>query len=335
MLAVSGGADSVALMRAMLRLTRQPDLIEMAHFNHEWRGDESDRDEEFVRQLGGALGVRVHVARPARLESMSTKKSEESARKARYAYFAKLAYTIGARYVVTAHTASDRVETILHNLFRGTGISGVRSLQVTRPLEEELLLVRPMLHVSRSQVEEYLDALGQPFCCDVSNTDQQYRRNFLRHGLLPSVREKYGDGVDAKLLSFSEIVSDIDTMLGSLAKDYLSQVENLSLELFPSDELSAHRFAFPSNQLLPAHWPVVRHALSLAWLEKGWSLGRMKREHWDLMREIHLRRSKSKLAIEQIGWKVQGNLPGNLQIGTSGAWIMVDANPFDKLSATR
>ncbi len=156
LLAISGGADSVALTRAMMRVSHHPHLVEIAHYNHGWRGMESEQDEEFVRKLGEEVGARVHVARASDSGSRTALRSEEAARAARYQYLTSVAYSIGARHVLTAHTASDRVETMLHNLFRGTGIPGVRGVKLTRNLDDELLLVRPLLHVTRSEIEAYL-----------------------------------------------------------------------------------------------------------------------------------------------------------------------------------
>ncbi|MCA9134724.1 MAG: tRNA lysidine(34) synthetase TilS, partial [Planctomycetales bacterium] len=203
LVAVSGGADSVALLRALLRLAPDPSLIDAAHFNHGWRGDESDGDEYFVRELCQLLGVRLFVERASETlsEAVAHGRSEAEARNLRYDFLARTAYRSGARYVLTAHTASDRVETLLHNLFRGSGLGGVATLGLVRPLDQQLVLARPLISCSREQVLDHLSQLGQPCRQDASNDNLAFRRNYIRHQLLPLLREQYGPQLDARLLS--------------------------------------------------------------------------------------------------------------------------------------
>ncbi len=164
-LAVSGGADSVALLRAVCEVRshlRHSDRLHVAHLNHGWRGTESDWDEQFVVELSHTLGIACTVHRlPPQPESA---KSEQAARKARHAFFKQVAHERNARFVATAHTASDRVETMLHNLCRGTGLSGVladtlatfgQERDVSSPADRQLsrrsdrLLSQPFSSVSR------------------------------------------------------------------------------------------------------------------------------------------------------------------------------------------
>ena len=120
LLAVSGGADSVSMLRAAVRLTGNTSMLVVGHFNHLWRGSESDRDQAFVSQLAARHGLACRLGRE-NSSAVGQAQSEESAREQRYRFLEATAYETGARYVLTAHTADDRVETMLHNLFRGTG----------------------------------------------------------------------------------------------------------------------------------------------------------------------------------------------------------------------
>lgn len=308
LLAVSGGADSVAMLRAMLSIS--PERLEVAHFNHRWRGNESDVDEDFVRSLCKQYEVPLHRA-VAEESSSGLKKSEETARQDRYKFLEETAYRIGARCVVTAHTANDRAETLLHNLFRGTGLAGISSIKKTRNLGEDLLLVRPMLQVRREQVEDYLESLGQPFRQDSSNSNTNFKRNFIRKEVLPLVNQQYPDCIE-KILGLADAAADADALIGRMACGYWDQVENLrdDKRAIGSQEVVV---SFPSNELLPVEWPVLRAALVKEWDQHQWRIGKMTRGHWRSIEEMHAGGGE-KLAV---------NLPGDLKMTWDSGWIAI------------
>lgn len=323
LLAVSGGADSVAMLRAFLRIAEDRSLIDVAHFNHGWRGEESDDDERFVVALCAEHQVRLNVTRADEVKGEPIPKTEEAARNARYEFLSAVAGSVGARYVVTAHTQSDRVETVLHNIFRGTGLAGVRSLESFRHLGEELVLARPMLGNSRDEVIAYLDALGQDYREDSSNADEAYRRNFLRQTVLPTIRSQY-PSADEKIVAFSEIVSEFESMLSNLAADYLTRAEAQAREanqLGRLQQLDRNMFAFPHRSELDCHWPVVRQALVFVWLDRGWPIGKMSRRHWLQMQEAF--DFSASHAAKSPGWRVECNLPGDLQLKSSDKWFVI------------
>ena len=325
LLAVSGGADSVAMLRAFLRIAEDPSLIEVAHFNHGWRGEESDADERFVVSLCAEHQVRLSVTRADEVKGEPIPKTEEAARNARYEFLGAVASSLGARYVVTAHTQSDRVETVLHNMFRGTGLAGVRSLESFRHLGEELVLARPMLGVARDDVLEYLDFLGQSYREDSSNSDEAYRRNFLRQTVLPTIRSQYASA-DEKIVAFSEIVSEFEGMLSNLAADYLTQAEEQAREANRRghlQQLDRSMFAFPHRHKLDCHWPIVRQALVFVWLDRGWPIGKMSRRHWLQLQEAF--GSSGLNPTPSPGWQVECNLPGDLQLKSSDKWFVIQS----------
>lgn len=326
LVAVSGGADSVALLRALVALTDNPQQLLVAHFNHGWRGAASDGDERFVSELGDELGVEVQVGRAlvaaeatataaTDLDPARVRKSEERARDARYQFLIEAAYRFGARYVCTAHTASDRVETLLHNLFRGTGLAGVCTPRFSRPLHDELLLVRPLLGTYRDEVLDYLSGLGQSYRTDASNQDQSYKRNWIRQSLLPLIRETYGDQVDQRLAHFSTLAEETVAWQRTAAHSYLEQVEGLLAEALRTGNLQVelsqiesprkldraseqhepqqqHQMnarpwlAIPVREQFPTSWPVVQQALTLAWAAHAWPLQAMTRAHWQSIRKL-------------------------------------------------
>lgn len=334
LLAVSGGADSVAMLCACVRLASDPKLIEVAHFNHGWRGTESDEDERFVVDLCATLNVRIAVERADMLDGTEPDRTEENARAARYRFLTSTAYALGARYVLTAHTADDRVETLLHNLFRGTGLAGIRSIGVTRPLDQDLVLARPLIHCSRRQVFDFLNHLQQDFREDSSNQEESFRRNFIRRSVLPLVRQQYGPHTDAKLLTFSEHAAELDQMLSRMAADFLAQAEVLAREALDQGLIAAlnrSMFALPKSVALDAHWPVVQQALNFVWLDRRWPLKNMTRDHWNAIREVYSTASEvaeyhTSLSLMRAGrWIAHDNLPGNLRLEASDSWILIRA----------
>ena len=201
--AVSGGADSVYLLDRLnnWRMSRHFTLI-AAHFNHNLRGEESRRDEEFVRRFvsercGAERVVSSEGERalpPVELivgsgdvagEAKRRKTGlEETARGLRYAFLNETADRTGADFIATAHNADDNAETLLLHLLRGCGLQGLTGIQ---PLRGRL--VRPMLEITRAQVEEYLRVYGLPHVEDSSNGTDEYLRNRLRHQVLPLLEE--------------------------------------------------------------------------------------------------------------------------------------------------
>ena len=178
---VSGGADSVALLRFLAALRPQFgwDLV-VCHIHHGLRGAEADRDECFVRALAEQLGLPCAVSRidAAALALRDHISVEEAGRTARYAFFAQTAGEGGR--IATAHTLDDSIETVLMNLVRGTGLRGLCGIPRIRGN-----IVRPLLDCTRAEVEDYLGALGQSYCTDSTNLTDDYTRNRIRHDILP------------------------------------------------------------------------------------------------------------------------------------------------------
>lgn len=183
LIALSGGADSVALL---LMMQERGKAEACAHCNFHLRGNESDRDEEFVRRLCEERGIRLFVKHfDTQTEAARTGESiEMAARRLRYDWFAELCLEHGFKEVAVAHHLNDNAETVLLNLVRGTGLSGLTGMAEERPG-----VVRPLLSLSRHEILDYLRQKGQTYVTDSTNTDTHYRRNKLRHEVLPLLRE--------------------------------------------------------------------------------------------------------------------------------------------------
>ncbi|MBR7131991.1 MAG: tRNA lysidine(34) synthetase TilS [Clostridia bacterium] len=181
--ALSGGADSMALLNALISLRERLDItVDAAHLNHGIRGAEADRDMEFVTDYCNSRGIelfceRVDVPAFARENSLST---ELAARKLRYEFLEGVA----RGKVATAHTASDNLETVLFNLTRGASLDGLCGIPPKRDI-----FIRPLLLCTRGQIEEYCEKKAIPFVTDSTNLSDEYTRNKIRHSVVPVLKE--------------------------------------------------------------------------------------------------------------------------------------------------
>ncbi len=203
--AVSGGADSVALLRALhaANTTARDALglgLSAAHVHHGIRGDEADADLRFVQQICAGLQIPLHLHRadvPALAES-TREGLEKTARNVRYSFFRDLLQTNEADAVLTAHTLDDQAETVIMKLLRGAWTEGLSAIHPVIEVPEPRpagpgkhpgRILRPLLATSRAEVLAYLHAIDQPWREDISNTDQSFTRNRVRHQLMPILRD--------------------------------------------------------------------------------------------------------------------------------------------------
>lgn len=210
--AVSGGADSVALLDIMTRLDCGLHLV-VAHLNHCLRGAESDADEAFVATLAGNyelpfVSQSCDVARLARRERLSL---EDAGRRARYAFLEQTAARYGASSIALAHHQDDQAETVLIRLLRGSGGAGLAAMAGAAGER----LKRPLLQVSRAKLERYLDQRGLSFRTDSTNADTAILRNSIRHELIPFLR-RYNPRVSQRLAATAEILAGDEELLEGL-----------------------------------------------------------------------------------------------------------------------
>ena len=228
LLGISGGADSVAMLRLLYDLwTRssgndQSNLV-VAHYNHNLRGEQSNADQAFVCELANTLGLTSHT-QTAVIEqgSRAANGGEAAFRSARYRYLQTTAEKIGARCVLVAHTADDNVETMLHHLFRGTGARGLAGIAPHRSLSDDLVLLRPMLAMRRDELRMGLREINQAWREDASNTDERFQRNWIRGKLLPTIRERF-PRADEAILRAIDNQSQIREQIHSDAKAWIDR----------------------------------------------------------------------------------------------------------------
>lgn len=179
--AVSGGADSLALLRILLAAEKE---VAVAHVNHQMRGVESDADEAHVRDLCARLGIAFDSRR---VQVLGESNIEAQARELRYAALEEMALAHNCRFIATGHTASDNLETILLHWLRGATVSGMRGIQSSRLLRagSQVLVARPLLDVTRSECESICIEAGWNWREDSSNMSPKYLRNRVRGELVP------------------------------------------------------------------------------------------------------------------------------------------------------
>ena len=217
--AVSGGADSVALLRLLLDLRRELGIVlSIAHLNHNLRGADSDADAAFVASLAAGHQLELHaasedVASYAKKHSLSL---EAAGRRLRYRFFGRLVRDGSVTRVSTAHTADDQAETVLLRLLRGAGPRGMRGILPSREVVGEgglianhksliANVIRPLLSTRRADLRAYLRDLGQTWREDASNSDLSFARNRIRAELLPLLERDYNPSLVDALASTAEI----------------------------------------------------------------------------------------------------------------------------------
>lgn len=217
LVALSGGADSVALLRVLLH--EGYDCV-AAHCNFHLRGAESDRDEGFVRALCERLSVPLEVVYfdTAAYAVQHSCSIEMAARELRYAWFEQVRQQTGASVIAVAHHKDDSVETFLLNLIRGTGIRGLRGIT---PVNGRI--VRPMLEVSRAEILSYLQAIGQDYVTDSTNLETDFTRNKIRLKVLPLLGEINPSVSDAIFETASRLV-DVEEVYRKAIQEACSRV---------------------------------------------------------------------------------------------------------------
>jgi tRNA(Ile)-lysidine synthase len=215
--AVSGGADSVALLLLLLELRERLGIVlSVVHFNHKLRGKASDADETFVAKLAAKHGLEFHsasldVAKKAKKERANL---EDAARRARYDYFRSLAESEVCKRIVVAHTADDQAETVLAHLLRGTGLAGLGGIHPVAGA-----VIRPLLNVRRSELRLFLRARKQTWREDATNRDTKRMRARIRKKLLPLLEKQFQPAIVEHLAMLADLAREDEAFLNAIAVD--------------------------------------------------------------------------------------------------------------------
>jgi tRNA(Ile)-lysidine synthase len=236
-LGFSAGQDSMCLLQILRDL--QPKWqwhLAIAHCNHRWP-PESDANAAHVAQLAQSWGLEYYS-----FTAPTVLKGEAEGREWRYEILKKLAEDEGFSSILTAHTASDRAETLLFNLFRGSGMDGLQALAWQRPLSSQVNLIRPLLNIARPQTSAFCEQFQLPVWQDSMNHDLTYRRNRIRLELFPILRQTFNPKVDLNLARTAEILQ--------AETEYLDRE---ATRLFQQAAIPAHELANSEIAALEQH----------------------------------------------------------------------------------
>ncbi|MDD5063826.1 MAG: tRNA lysidine(34) synthetase TilS [Phycisphaerae bacterium] len=306
LLAVSGGADSTALLYAMCATKAEKILrgdILCAHINHQLRGSESDGDEAFVIAQADKLNLAVITKRlDVRGFAHKNKLSiETAARRLRIERLLDIAKTNNCRWVATAHQKDDNAETIIQRLVRGTGFRGLGGIWPVRTFAEAIGFVRPLLCVRRDEIVEYLSKRSLKWREDRTNDDCKYRRNFIRHRLLPVLQQQCKGSIVEQL-----------TELSQSAQRFYSLVCSSAEKIWPqSADCAADKVTLDLKSFLAQH-PAVRVEMarrSLVYLGSG--EGDLTQQHYERVLQLSQQKTSGKQVELPDGflvWREYGKL---------------------------
>ncbi len=216
-----------------------------------------------------------HDVRSLQAETKQT--LEESARQARYDFLKRTAIAQGSTEIALGHTADDQAETVLHHILRGTGITGLRGIPRERAIAPGLRLIRPLLDIRRSEIEDWLAERGQDFRTDLSNIDPAFTRNRLRHYLLPVLEKDYNPQVIPALLRLRQQAEEMEDVLAPFADDELRQA---------IIERSPHHCRLRCESLAARPPAFRRVCLTILWREQNWPRRRMTFDHWNRLADL-------------------------------------------------
>ena len=266
---VSGGADSVALLSVLNDLAPKYSLkLYAAHLNHLLRR-EAGEDAAFVQKFARSLGIPAFVgyARVSRLSCIYKLSIEEAGRRARYQFFRHVAKKVGAQRIAVGHHAGDQVETVMFNFLRGTGPAGITGI----PLQNREI-IRPLLGVTREEIEEFCRERGLEWRTDATNLTTEYMRNRIRVELLPYLRRFFNPRVERAVLQLAHIMSEENEFLEGLAKYMLRKLGERGRE----GEIQVHLTDFLSLPLA-----LQRRLLRLLIKKSGAGLKDVGYQHYD------------------------------------------------------
>ncbi|MCX7705148.1 MAG: tRNA lysidine(34) synthetase TilS [bacterium] len=246
LLAVSGGPDSIALVNISAENLQIKERMHIAYIHHGLRKN-ADKELQFVRNLAKKIGVPFHY-RKIRVKKTKGISLEEQARIKRYEALVDIARKTKCKAILTAHTMDDQVETVLLNFITGAGLKGLCGMQTVSEINKNVLLIRPFLSISKKQILSYLKEKNIKFMLDESNIDTKFRRNFIRHKVLPLL-EEINPGVKKNIYRTSKILSDDFDFINS-------EVERTVKKLVSKNKLFLQ---FPLRKFLKMHTCLQRY----------------------------------------------------------------------------
>lgn len=238
LIAFSGGVDSLCLMDIVFELSKEFNFsLSAAHLNHNWRGEESKKEEENARFYCDSRDITFY----SEILPPELPHTELEARNQRYKFFKRAAANLKATAILTGHTSSDQAETVLYRILKGTGTIGLKGIPEKRPQKDSVPVYRPILQVTRDETVAYCNSKKLNFNIDSSNWNQDFLRNKIRLSLIPELK-KYNKDVEAALIRLSEISSDSEVII----EEYLQQIKS---KIYSDDEIVSKEFIILSKPL--------------------------------------------------------------------------------------
>lgn len=281
LLAVSGGADSTALMHAMSALNSagivRADLL-CCHINHQLRGTDADRDEDFVRASAAQLNLPLTTRKvDVRAFAGRNKLSIETAgRKLRIQTLLEVARNTRSKCVATAHQKNDNAETLVQRFLRGTGFRGLCGIWPTRTFGEAITFIRPLLCVTRSEIIEYLRNRNLKWCTDHTNFDCAHTRNSIRHRLLPALQQNSSDSLIEQLSQLAQAALGFHALVRSAAEHAWAE----------SADCSGDKAVLNVKKLAPQHPAVKLELVRRSLTTIGSGLGNLTQKHYEQMLQL-------------------------------------------------
>ena len=307
--AISGGADSVAMLYLLIHELQASALpargkLAVAHVNHGLRASDSDGDAQFVQALAAEYRLPYFECRLQVQTDSPPTLSENTARNFRYDFLRQQAERIGFRYLATAHTADDQTETVLHRIFRGTGLTGLAGIAPQRVLSPAVTLIRPLLHVRRKEIITYLESLGKGFREDKTNFENTFTRNRIRLQILPVLRTDFNPQIDEAVCRLATLAAENQTVLSEL----FEEMSDLAVI-----ERQPGRIVFNVIPLQRYSLPVLRELAIQVWKSQQFPLREMDYAHWSKLAELfHVPGTAASPPLAFPGnisaWRMQNNL---------------------------
>ncbi|HIN05906.1 MAG TPA: tRNA lysidine(34) synthetase TilS [Dehalococcoidia bacterium] len=326
---VSGGVDSVSLIHCLSRIQKDHRLrLHVAHLNHQVRGEEADRDAQFVSDLAKGLGLDATVEEgdvPAYQKEQRISSFEQAARELRYQFLARVALTVGARAVAVAHTSDDLAETLLLHILRGSGTRGLQGmtelsqwpgplLNPSNPLSSEeakLSLFRPILRLAKADTLRYCQELGQSFREDSSNDSTQFTRNRIRLSLLPLLEVEFNPKVRESLVRLSKAAS--------LELEYMDGEADILWRKVAVE--TGGGIDFRLTELSEAHPALQRLVLRKGYSKLAGDARRLTQRHLDAMADLVQSTPRSKSAGRSL------DLPRAIKLHRSYGYLRMSREP--------
>jgi tRNA(Ile)-lysidine synthase len=317
LVAVSGGPDSVALLRGVLAVKQcdgGPGRLCVAHVHHGLRGAAADEDQAWLEKLCGRCEIPFEVVRADVVAAAAEQGDgwEAAARQARYEFLCATAERLGARWVALGHTADDQVETVLHRVLRGTGLAGLAGMPRFRALSPSVTLVRPLLDVTRREVLRYLAALGQDYRTDASNAETLWTRNRLRNELLPAIRTHINTDVDGALRRLAVLADEAQQIIAETAAELAE--ESVEMDGSAPQIVRINRVPLLSQPRL-----MVCEVFKTAWQHAGWPLQAMGFHQWNQLAEL----------VNRTGYVNGLNLPGDVLARYEAQFLVLERRQTD------